>query len=72
MPDSDDQNNNTVDPFGVGLQIAAGVGLGLLVGWWLDGKLGTSPWCMLGGAMLGLASGMYLLITQAIHMGGRK
>ena len=57
---------------GIGLEIAAGVGLGLLVGWWLDGKFGWGPWGMIIGSMLGLAGGLYLLIKQTINMDGRK
>ena len=53
---------------GAGLQIAVGVGLGFVVGWWLDKKFGTSPWFVLSGSMLGLASGMYLLIKDVMRM----
>jgi F0F1-type ATP synthase assembly protein I len=51
-----------------GLQIAAGVTLGALVGNWLDHKFNWSPWGILVGCMLGLASGMYLLIKDALKM----
>mgnify|MGYP000964120483 CR=1 FL=1 len=53
---------------GLGMEILVGVVLGLVVGWWLDGKLGFSPWGTVIGTMLGLAGGMYLLIKQAIGM----
>jgi len=33
--------------------------LGLGLGWWLDRKLGTGPWLMLGGILLGIVVGMY-------------
>jgi F0F1-type ATP synthase assembly protein I len=43
------------------------VGLGSLVGWWLDKRYQWS-WGMVIGAMIGLAGGMYLLIREAIRM----
>ena len=53
---------------GIGLQVAVGVGLGVLVGRWLDNRYGWAPWGLLIGVMLGLASGMYLLIKDAIRI----
>lgn len=53
---------------GVGLQMLVGVGLGFVVGNWLDKKYGWSPWGVMACTMLGLASGMYLLIKDAIRM----
>ena len=53
---------------GLGLEIMAGVLLGILVGWWLDGKFGWKPWGLVVGAILGLAGGMYLMIKQALGM----
>ena len=34
-------------------------------GHWLDNKFGTLPWCSLGGALLGFALGMWLVIDVA-------
>jgi F0F1-type ATP synthase assembly protein I len=53
---------------GMGLQMAVGVGLGLIVGNWLDNRYGWSPWGVMIGVMLGLGGGMYLLIKEAIRM----
>jgi F0F1-type ATP synthase assembly protein I len=53
---------------GVGLQMLVGVGLGFVVGRWLDRKFGWEPWGVFAGTMLGLAAGMYLLIKDAIRM----
>ncbi len=67
MPEKDDIPN-WGRHLGHGLQMLVGVGLGLLVGKWLDKKFGWEPWGVLVGSMLGLAAGMYLLIRDAIRM----
>ena len=53
---------------GVGLQMLVGVALGFFAGNWLDKKYGWSPWGVMVCTMLGLASGMYLLIKDAIRI----
>lgn len=52
-------------------EISAGgfmLALPTLGGWWLDGKFGTSPWCLIVGGFLGLAlSFLHILrITGAL------
>jgi len=49
---------------GMGLETAVGVGLGYIVGNWLDTKYGWSPWGVLVGLMLGLCAGTYLLLKE--------
>jgi F0F1-type ATP synthase assembly protein I len=49
----------------VGMEVAVGVGLGVLVGYWIDKRLNSSPWGMLIGAALGFAAGIYLLFKEA-------
>ena len=34
------------------------------VGWWLDGKLGTEPWLMIAGILLGAAGALVSLILR--------
>lgn len=78
MPDSNPSDNKGDDRsrlgigVSMGLEVLVGVGLGLLVGHWIDKKLDSSPWGLLIGAMLGLASGMYLLIKDALQLNGRQ
>jgi F0F1-type ATP synthase assembly protein I len=51
---------------GVGLELAgATAGLALL-GYWLDGKFGTSPWCLLAGVVIGIVGGLYNLIKESL------
>jgi ATP synthase protein I len=52
----------------LGLEVAVGVGLGMLIGYWIDKKWHTDPWGILIGAGLGFAAGMYLLIKEAIKV----
>lgn len=65
MPKQDASNWARV--FGLGLEIAVGIGLGVFVGTWFDRKYHSDPWGVLIGAILGLAGGTYLLIKEAIR-----
>ncbi len=67
-----ENNSNWGQHLGIGLEIAVGVLLGVLIGRWLDGKYGWSPWGTVIGAMLGLSGGMYLLIKEALRMNKDK
>ena len=52
----------------LGIQLALSVVVFFFVGKWLDGRLGTSPWLMLGGVVLGAVGGMIKFITTAMKM----
>jgi F0F1-type ATP synthase assembly protein I len=47
-----------------GLEVAVGVGVGWLIGSWVDRHLHSSPWGLIIGIMLGCAAGMYLLVKD--------
>ena len=49
----------------VGIEFSISTLVGLLGGRWLDGKLGTAPWLMLVGLVLGVVAGMRALIRAA-------
>ena len=49
---------------GVGLQFAGAIVLFLFVGRWLDSRLGTEPWLLLGGVLLGAVAGFISLYRQ--------
>lgn len=51
---------------GYGLQLAASVGLFMAAGWWVDGKLGTTPLLAVIGALLGGAAGFYSLYLHLV------
>ena len=50
----------------LGFQLALATGLFLAVGWWLDGKLGTTPLLTIVGAMGGAAAGFYSMYHQMV------
>ena len=52
---------------GLGLQLAASVGLFMAGGRWLDGKLDTGPWLTLVGAFVGAAAGFYSLYSHLVR-----
>ena len=52
---------------GLGLEMAAGVGLGYVIGHWLDGRYNWNSRATIIGTCLGIAGGMYLAIKQAIQ-----
>jgi F0F1-type ATP synthase assembly protein I len=53
---------------GIGLEVGVAVGLGVVIGYWVDGHWNSSPWGVLIGALAGLATGMYLLIRDVIRL----
>lgn len=53
-------------------QLAGALGMCALAGWWLDKKFGTTPWFLLGGAMLGLSAGMYSFIRQVMYLANEE
>ena len=54
---------------GLGFQlVAATVAFGAL-GYWLDGRFGTSPWMLVIGLVLGAAGGMISFIRTALKAG---
>jgi len=46
------------------------VGIGTLLGIWLDGHFGTKPWCTLAGALFGIAAAfkeLFVLTLKAMN-----
>ncbi|HEX9886731.1 MAG TPA: AtpZ/AtpI family protein, partial [Longimicrobiales bacterium] len=51
---------------GYGLTIAGSVGLFMLVGWWLDERLGITPLLTILGAFLGGTAGFYSMYRHLV------
>ncbi|MGW8267239.1 MAG: AtpZ/AtpI family protein [Longimicrobiales bacterium] len=51
---------------GYGLTLALSTLLFLLGGWWLDGKVGTTPLFTILGAFVGAAGGFYSLYHHVV------
>ncbi|HSG46770.1 MAG TPA: AtpZ/AtpI family protein [Longimicrobiales bacterium] len=51
---------------GLGLQLAAAIGLFLWLGWLADHRLGTTPLFTIVGAFVGAGGGFYSLYRQLI------
>lgn len=46
----------------LGLQFAFTIAALTGLGWWLDTRWGTTPWCLVAGAILGFAAGFTNLV----------
>lgn len=55
--------------FGLGFEITVPVVLLMYVGYKLDGWLGSDPWLMSLGALLGIAVGFYTFVRRVITPG---
>lgn len=59
------------DYMGLGLQIAASFAFFVLLGYWADTQLGTSPGGFLFGVFVGMV-GMALLLMKVVRAANRK
>ena len=57
---------------GSGFQFAGAIAAGLFAGWWLDGKLGTSPLLLIAGCLAGAVSGFWYLVRSLGGSTGEK
>jgi F0F1-type ATP synthase assembly protein I len=55
-----------------GTQLAVSVLLGVYIGHRIDGKWGTGPWGLVGGAALGAALGLYAFLKPLLSKDGRR
>ncbi len=51
---------------GHGLTIAAATGFFLLLGWWVDGRLGSTPLFTVIGALVGAGAGFYSMLQHVL------
>lgn len=60
------QNLKGIGAYGtVGLDFAVAVAIGTYGGWWLDKKLGWTPWLTIVGLLFGVAAGFNVLYKAA-------
>ena len=67
MPPDDENeetNRKTGLAYAAAFSLFAAVVSGLIVGWFLDRLLGTSPWLLVVGLVLGAAAGFYEFIRS--------
>jgi F0F1-type ATP synthase assembly protein I len=57
---------------GMGFQLAAAMVVFGGIGYWLDGRLRTTPWLMVVGLLLGATGGMISLIRSSTARKGNK
>lgn len=51
----------------MGVELAAAVGGGCLLGYWIDRHFGVGPWGLIIGASLGIIGGLYNMVRKAVH-----
>jgi F0F1-type ATP synthase assembly protein I len=52
---------------GVGLELAGAMAGLALLGYWIDGRFGTTPWGIIGGVVIGLVGGLYNMVSQSLQ-----
>lgn len=50
---------------GIGLELAAAVAGGALLGLWIDRHYGSAPWGAVIGGLVGIVGGLYNFVRQA-------
>ena len=70
MPEEDKQETNRRSgiAYAAAFSLFASVVAGLIVGWLLDRWLGTRPWLLVAGVVLGSAAGFYELIRSTAKL----
>ena len=49
----------------IGAEVGAALGVGLLIGWFLDRTFGTKPWCLVIFTAFGIVAGFRNMIVAA-------
>lgn len=56
----------------LGLEFAVAVALGVGCGFWLDRRLGWTPWGILAGTLGGFALAMYIVVKEACRLSRKE
>ena len=51
---------------GVGLELAGAVAGLAFIGYWIDGRYGTTPWGILVGVVIGIVGGLFNLVRESL------
>jgi ATP synthase protein I len=62
--DQQETNRKSGIAYAAAFSLFACVVSGMIIGWLFDRWLGTNPWLMVAGILLGAAAGFYELIRQ--------
>jgi len=54
---------------GLGMELTGAVFGGVVLGWWIDRQLGSSPKATLTGGLVGIVGGLYNLLKTALRSG---
>jgi len=63
-------NPSPVPYLGIGFDLVVPLLVGVFGGRWLDRRVGTTPWLVLVGAVLGAAAGMLSVYRRVVPPGG--
>jgi ATP synthase protein I len=67
-PDDQETNEKSGIAYAAAFSLFAAVVSGLGIGWLLDRWLGTKPWLMVVGLVLGAAAGFYEFVRAASRL----
>jgi len=59
VANSDDENRKSGFAYAAGIALFASVATFCVIGYFLDRWLGTQPWFLIGGIVLGSAAGLF-------------
>lgn len=65
MPNGPFAPKDQMEILSLGTEFALTEMLGAAAGYWLDNKLGTLPWCLVGGVIVGFALGFWRVVAAA-------
>jgi len=66
--DKEETNRKSGLAYAAAFSLFASVVSGLIAGWLLDRWLGTKPWLLVAGLILGSAAGLYELIRSSSRL----
>lgn len=65
-------DSSDVSLAGLGFDLAAAVGVGTALGWWIDHRFGTDPWGIVVCALIGIVGGLLNFVRSGQAMMRRQ